>query len=314
MSLKTSKSSARFSSSGKESSSALSIKQKDTLTLLLMLLPCVIVLGTIVAVPFYKLVETSLYKWKLASPLPKMFWGWGNYSKMFSDKFFWKSLKITFYFIVEAISIELVLGIFIAWMLYELVKKTQILTSLFLFPMVLPPIVVALLWRLMYNPSLGMVNYFLKFFGLDHPVLGDPNTALLAVVLVDIWQWTPFVILLVSAGFSTIPPELEEACKIDGASRWQTFFYIFLPLLKPLIIVVLLLRLVEVIKVFPQIYILTEGGPGVHTQTINYFIYKQCFNYTYMGYSSALGVMLFIIVLITAMFLFVLLAKDRLFK
>jgi multiple sugar transport system permease protein len=314
MQLKTLKSSVRFYSSGKESSSALNVKQKDTLTLLLMLLPCVMVLGTIVTAPFYKLIETSLYKWKLASPLPKMFWGLGNYSKMFGDKFFWKALKITFYFIIEAVTIELVLGIFIAWMLYELVKKTQILTSLFLFPMVLPPIVVALMWRLMYNPSLGMVNYFLKFVGLDHPFLGDPNTALLAVVFVDIWQWTPFVILLVSAGFSTIPPELVEVSKIDGASRWQTFFHIFLPLLKPLIIVVLLLRLVEVIKVFPQIYILTEGGPGVHTQTINYFIYKQCFNYTYMGYSSALGVMLFFIALITAMFLFQLLAKERLFR
>lgn len=282
----------------------LSAKQKDSLILVLMLLPCVVVLGIITIVPFFKLIETSLYRWKLSSPLPKTFYGWGNYQNMLGDKFFWNALKVTFYFIAGAISVEFFLGIFIAWMLYELAKKKQILTTLFLFPMVMPPIVVALMWRLLYSPSLGMVNYFLHFFGLDHPYLGDPKTALSAIVLVDVWEWTPFVVLLLSAGFATIPQEINEASKIDGASRWQNFVHISLPLLKPLIVIVLLLRMIEVIKVFPTIFVITEGGPGVHTQTLNFFIYRQCFNYTYMGYASALGVVFFLIVLLMAFLMF----------
>lgn len=294
--------------------SGLSVKQKDILTLWLMLLPCVVVLGIIVIIPFFKLVETSLYSWKLCSPLPKTFFGWGNYLRIFHDKFFWNSLKVAFYFIAGALSIEFLLGIFIAWVLHELVKNNQILTSLFLFPMVLPPIVVALIWRLLYSPSLGMINYFLSFLGLSHPFLGDPNTALLALVFVDVWEWTPFVILLLSAGFSTIPPELNEASKIDGASRWQNFVHVSLPLLKPLIMIVLILRMIEVIKVFPTIFVMTEGGPGVHTQTMNFFIYRQCFNYTYMGYASALGVLLFFIVLVMALFIFSFIKKESVFK
>lgn len=296
-----------------KTSLCLSLRQKNNLFLVLMLLPCAIVLSVIVIVPFFKLVETSLSSWKLSGALPKTFSGWENYLEMIHDKFFWSSLKVTLYFIGTAVSMEFFLGLLVAWMLYELMKENHVLTTLFLFPMVIPPIVVALMWKLMYSPSLGIINYFLHFVGLDYPFLGDPKTALLAIVVIDVWEWTPFVILLLSAGFATIPQELNEASKIDGASRWQTFAYISLPLLKPLIVIVLLLRMIEVVKVFPPIYILTEGGPGVHTQTLNYLIYRQCFNYTNMGYASALGVVFFFIVTVIALFVFKLIRKEGLF-
>lgn len=291
----------------------LSSKQRDKLFLVLMLLPCVIVLSVIVIVPLFKLVETSLYRWKLASIVPKTFYGGGNYLKIIHDRFFWNSLKVTFYFIVGALSIEFFLGLLIAWITYELIKKIHIATALFLFPMVVPPIVVALMWRLMYSPSLGIINYFLHFVGLAYPYISDPKTALIAIIMVDVWEWTPFVVLLLLAGLATIPQELVEASTVDGASRWQIFVRISLPLLKPLVVIVLLLRMIEVVKVFPPIYIMTEGGPGVHTQTLNYLIYRQCLDYTNMGYSSALGVVFLFIVTVMALLVFTFIRKEGLF-
>jgi multiple sugar transport system permease protein len=164
--------------------------------------------------------------------------------------------------------------------------------------MMLPPVVVGVVWRLMLNPDFGAINGTLKGAGVNTESLtwtASPTLALAAVIAVDIWQWTPFMFLVLLAGLQAIPQEPYEAAVIDGSSAWQTFRHVTLPLLKPAILIALLLRTMDLLRVFDQIFILTEGGPGFSTETVSLYIYRTAFRFSDFGYAAAMSFVLLVL-------------------
>jgi multiple sugar transport system permease protein len=171
--------------------------------------------------------------------------------------------------------------------------------------MMLPTVVAGVVWRLMLNPNFGAVNGTLKGMGVNTDALtwtSSPNLAMISIIAVDVWQWTPFMFLILLAGLQAIPQEPYEAALIDGSSAWQTFRHVTLPLLKPAILVALLLRTMDLLRVFDQVFILTEGGPGFATETISLYIYRTAFRFSDFGYAAAMSFVLLVITNIISAF------------
>lgn len=220
-----------------------------------------------------------------------------NFARLLRDRLFFISLGQTAVYTLAALLIEFILGLALAvlvdWGMRAaspyLMKPAR---ALLLAPMLLPPVVVAVIWRLIYNPDFGVLNGSLKSLGVNTAPLtwiAGENTALLSVILVDVWQWTPFMFLLLLAGLQALPMEPFEAARVDGASPLETFRLLTLPLLKPVILVALLLRSMDLLRVFDQIFILTQGGPGFATETASLFIYRTAFRFYDFGYAAVLS-------------------------
>ena len=222
-------------------------------------------------------------------------WSVGNFTRLVSDNFFLTAMAHTFIFAVAALTCEFLLGLGLALLLNSQIRGRGFFRATVLVPMMLPPVVAAVVWRLMLNPNFGAINGTLKQIGVNTEALtwtASPNLAMLSVIAVDVWQWTPFVFLVLLAGLQAIPQEPYEAALIDGSSRWQTFWHVTLPLLKPAILIVLLLRTMDLLRVFDQIFILTEGGPGFATETISLYIYRTAFRFFDFGYAAAMSFVL----------------------
>lgn len=241
-------------------------------------------------------------------------WGLGNFTRLLSDNFFLTALGHTFVYAVAALTFEFLLGLGLALLLDKQIRGRGIFRASLLIPMMLPTVVVGVVWRLMLNPNFGAINGTLKQFGINTESLtwtASPKLAMLSVIAVDVWQWTPFVFLVLLAGLQAIPQEPYEAALIDGSSRWQTFWHVTLPLLKPSILIVLLLRTMDLLRVFDQIFILTEGGPGFATETISLYIYRTAFRFFDFGYAAAMSfVLLALTNVISAIYIKFLQAKE----
>jgi len=225
-------------------------------------------------------------------------WSLGNFARLASDRFFLDALGHTLVYALVALTFEFLLGLGLAVLLNEKLRGRNFFRALLLVPMMLPPVVVGVVWRLMLNPNFGAINGTLKGAGVNTSQLtwtASPKLALASVIMVDIWQWTPFMFLVLLAGLQAIPQEPYEAAVIDGSSRWQTFRHITLPLLKPAILIALLLRTMDLLRVFDQIFILTEGGPGFATETISLYIYRTAFRFSDFGYAAAMSFVLLIL-------------------
>lgn len=222
-------------------------------------------------------------------------WGVGNFTRLFSDNFFFTAMAHTFVFAAAALTCEFLLGLGLALLLNNQIRGRGFFRATLLVPMMLPPVVAGIVWRLLLNPNFGAINGTLKQIGIDIEPLtwtASPKLAMLSVIAVDVWQWTPFVFLVLLAGLQAIPQEPYEAALIDGSTRWQTFRHVTLPLLKPAILIVLLLRTMDLLRVFDQIFILTEGGPGFATETISLYIYRTAFRFFDFGYAAAMSFVL----------------------
>src|SRR5215216_6645059 len=222
-------------------------------------------------------------------------WTLGNFTRLVSDNFFLTAMAHTFVYAVGALSCEFLLGLGLALLLNAKMQGRGLFRASLLVPMMLPSVVVGVVWRLMLNPDFGAINGTLKQFGINTESLtwtASPKLAMLSVIAVDVWQWTPFVFLVLLAGLQAIPQEPYEAARIDGSSAWQTFRHITLPLLKPAILIALLLRTMDLLRVFDQIFILTEGGPGFATETISLYIYRTAFRFFDFGYAAAMSFVL----------------------
>ena len=241
-------------------------------------------------------------------------WGLGNFARLFSDNFFLTALVHTFVYAVAALTCEFLLGLGLALLLNQQIRGRGVFRASLLIPMMLPAVVVGVVWRLMLNPNFGAINGTLKQLGINTESLtwiASPKLAMLSVIAVDVWQWTPFVFLVLLAGLQAIPQEPYEAALIDGSSRWQTFWHVTLPLLKPSILIVLLLRTMDLLRVFDQIFILTEGGPGFATETISLYIYRTAFRFFDFGYAAAMSfVLLALTNVISAMYIKFLQSKE----
>jgi len=264
---------------------------RDLLFALLLITPALVVLLSLSIYPLIYSITISLQ----TETADGIKWGVSNFTRLISDTFFLTAMAHTFIYAVAALVFEFLIGLSLALLLNSQIRGRTLFRAALLVPMMLPAVVVGVVGRLMLNPNFGAINGTLKEVGVNTEALtwtASPKLALLSVIAVDVWQWTPFVFLVLLAGLQAIPQEPYEAALIDGSSRWQTFRYVTLPLLKPAILIALLLRTMDLLRVFDQIFILTEGGPGFATETISLYIYRTAFRFFDFGYAAAMSFVL----------------------
>lgn len=267
--------------------------------------PAFFVLAIILFYPLGYSLWLSFHKWNLREfKLGIPFVGFTNYINLFNNSEFLNSLWITLKFMVIAISIEFALGMALALLLNHDLKGKGIIRSLILLPMMCTNVVIGLTWRLLLNYQYGLVNYYIGLIGLK-PVewLSSPSVAMTSVVIVDVWNTTSFVALMLLAGLQALPDEPFEAARIDGASAWQTFTNLTLPLLRPTILVALLWRIIDTFRIFDVIYLLTAGGPARMTETVSIYTYRYGFQSFNLGFASAASYIMILLMLIVAAFL-----------
>ena len=274
-------------------------------------LPAALIMALLIVVPLAFNVYMSLHSWFVSSTTPPQFVGIKNFVEIFGkDVRFWNAVWITVKFTAIGVFLQLGLGLAIALYLHRDFHGRGIVRTVMLLPMVSTPVAVALIWVVMFNPSLGVLNYFLSLLGLKPLVwLGHPRTVLPSLILMDIWKWTPFMVLITHAGLQSLPFTPFEAARIDGASRWQLFRFITLPLLRPTIAVALIFRTMDSLKTFDTIYVMTEGGPNNASEILNIYVFQTGFKYFHMGYASALAVIL--VVFVFAVNLFLIRLRER---
>jgi multiple sugar transport system permease protein len=230
--------------------------------------------------------------------------GFENWQRLFTDTRALDALRTTTIYVVSALIIEFALGLAIAVLLNSGPWASGLWQSLMILPMVVPPTVAAVMWKVLENPDYGAFSYYLQKFGLtsmQEPLLGgNGKYAMQAVLIPDIWQWTPFFVLILLAGLKALPTEPLEAAKVDGANAWQTFRDVTMPMLRPMIAIAVLFRLVDLIKVFDYVYVLTSGGPGTKTEVLSFYAYQRSFTTIEWGYGSVLGIAILVIAIVVA--------------
>lgn len=261
--------------------------------------PAVLLVGAIVVYPVVYTVWMSLQDWMASSLTAPRFIGVANYRKiLLGDPRFREAVLRTLYFTALVIAGETVLGVAMALLFNREFWGRGLLRTLAILPMVATPVAIGLVFVMMYHPTLGVANYMLSVLHLPpFKWTYSSGTALYALAVVDIWQWTPLIMLIALAGLASLPREPYEAAHIDGATAIQAFRHITLPLLRPAIIVAILFRAIDAIKTFDIIFIMTQGGPGKSTETINILLFNQAFSYFNMGYASSMAVALFAVVM-----------------
>jgi len=221
------------------------------------------------------------------------FIGLDNYGLVATDPTFWDAARVTVFYVVATTGTQLVLGFALALVLSRKLRGLGVVRTLLIIPMAMTPVVVGLTWRLLYTPPFGLVNYSASLVGIGlPPMLTDPVLAFVAVVLVDVWQWTPFMMLLVLAGLQSLPNEPFEAAAVDGASRLQALRYLTIPMLRGIVLVALIFRGIDAFDTFDTIYVLTRGGPGTATQTLTMFDFFQAFRWFHFGYAAAVAMVM----------------------
>jgi multiple sugar transport system permease protein len=274
-------------------------EQKEKWIKYVFLWPTLAILLFLIAYPFVMLIFYSFTNFSAMRPANFKFVGLMNYKNIITDTYSWERFIFTFKYVILAVSIQFVLGVFIAFLLQrEFIGRGAVFTIV-LMPMMLCPVVVGLYFQLMFNTEWGIVNYFVhNLLGFKQVEwLGNPRVSIWTTVIADTWMWTPFMVLLASAAFSSIPRYLYEAASVDRASGWFKFTNITLPLSAPILVLAVIFRLMDTIKQFDLIYTLTAGGPGDATQTVSFALYKTAFQYFYTGEGSAWAFILLIIII-----------------
>jgi multiple sugar transport system permease protein len=237
-----------------------------------------------------------------------------HYARLFHDRLFGVAVGQTLLYASVALTLEFLLGLALALLVDSLARGRALIRVGILAPMLLPPVVAAVIWRLIYNPEFGVLNGMLRQLGFNTANLTWTSgriTAMLSVILVDVWEWTPFFFLLLSAGLQAIPAEPVEAARVDGAGYWRTLLDVILPLLKPVILLALLLRSMDLLRIFDQIFILTQGGPGSATETLSLYIYRTAFRFSDFGYAAAMSFIALMITMLAARGLMRLMKTER---
>jgi multiple sugar transport system permease protein len=279
-----------------------------------MVLPAVAIVALLILLPLVYSVFLSLFDWRLLDMNRAKAWaGLDNYVRFFSDKALRVALLNTVLFVMGSVTVELVLGFIVATALFNINEGRRLANAIVLLPMIVAPVVTALLWRYLLDPQFGLVAQTMTLFGANGgiDVWGSPTLALPGLMLVDIWQWTPFVILVLHAGMLSIPIEQFEAATMDGAGQLRLAWNIVLPAIMPQVLLVLLFRTMDTYRLFDTVFVLTRGGPGDATETIGLYTYRTGFSYTQMGYAMALSIMILVTVAIISSFYIWLLRRER---
>lgn len=267
------------------------------------LVPTMIFLGITALLPLLYSLYLSFFKLKLNLPnAVPAFIGLGNYMKMMTDSSLLTSALNTLFFAVVSVVLEVVIGLILAMALCSDHRWARICTSIFLIPMIMAPVAVGTLWRMMLDSSTGIINYLLSFLGIPGITwLSSPKTAMLSVILVNVWQLAPWVTIICAAGLKSLPGDCLEAASVDGASNGQIFRKIILPMLSPILTVVVMLRFVDAFKVFDTVYVMTNGGPGSATEMLPNYIYKQGLRFFDAGYSASLAIIFVVVMTLVTM-------------
>ena len=279
----------------------------------LLLVPTIFLLLALTVYPLIYSIIAMLHKINIRTG-ERTFIGFQNFIEMSTDSFFWNALKNTAIYTSTAVAVEFVLGLSLAVFLSTKLAGRGIFRSLFLTPMMLPPIVAAVIFKIIYIPDFGVINWFLGLFGIEGIIWeASANTALLSLILVDIWEWTPFMFLILLAGLQAIPLDPYEAAEVDGATKFQIFRDITFPLLRPAVLIALLLRIMDTLRIFDQIFIMTGGGPANATETMSLYIYRHGFRFSNIGYATAMSFIMLILTLLISNFFISRLKTEEVF-
>ncbi|MCB8880209.1 sugar ABC transporter permease [Acidisoma cellulosilytica] len=279
-----------------------SIWQGERLFILLMLAPAMALLFAFTIAPFAISVWLSFTDYLLSRP-PARFIGLSNYIQLFTSAAFWSAFWISVLFTTLTTLVETVIGVAIATLLVGARRTGGFLRTIYMLPLAVTPIAIIFTFRMMFNPGLGIINYLFRLIGLPpQDWLGDSTMAMISLVTVDVWQWTPLTLLIVAGGLAALPTEPLEAARIDGATGWQSFRYVTLPMLMPFVALAVLFRAVDAFKTFDLIYVLTGGGPGTSTTTLNVMAFKQAIEFTELGRGSATAIIVMIIITLASQF------------
>jgi multiple sugar transport system permease protein len=276
------------------------------------LAPGLLYLMIMAVFPLIWSLSLSFQRWKAATASPRVFVGLRNFFTIFfDDPRFWNSLRFTVFYVFIVVTVELFLGLLLAYILNERIRFRNFFRVVFMFPMAAPPIGVAFMWRMLLNPDAGIMVKMMNNLGLNMVRwLTDANLTPFVLMTVDIWEWTPFMFLGLLAAFQALPVELYDAAQVDGASRFQTFRFITFPLLLPIMITLTLLRAIDAFKLFELVFGITGGGPGTSTESLSYYIYTVGFQYFDLGYACSLSWVFLGIVLFISNFLLQRLRKE----
>lgn len=277
-----------------------------------LVLPLLIALLLILGYPLAFSFWVSLHDYRLTAIEQATWVGINQYIGLLENRSFWIAMRNTLEFVIIAVGLELVIGMGLAALLHRRTTPARnFFRSILLTPMFITPIAVGLMFRFIFNSQLGVIPNLLRLFEIQIDWFG-PQNALLTLALIDVWQWTPFMLLLLLAGLESLPEEPFEAARVDGASTWQAFWYLTLPMLRPAILAAVVIRMLDAFKVYEYVYAITRGGPGESTETIQYHIYRVGFLYFRLGEASAMAYILIGAILILVMILFYSLRRETL--
>jgi multiple sugar transport system permease protein len=265
-------------------------------------LPAVVVVLAVILFPWIFTIWMSLHEWGVGKATT--FVGLANYLRLADDPRFAESVAHTLWFTFLAVLLPLIFGLAAALAFHRSFPFRGFLRGIFVMPMMATPVAIALVWTMMFHPQLGVLNYLLSLVGVPAQLwVFHPSTVIPSLVLVETWQWTPLVMLILLGGLASIPTEPYEGALIDGANALQVFWHITLPLLWPFVLVAAMIRCIDAVKSFDIIYAITQGGPGTASETINLYLYSVAFAYYDLGYGSAIAVVFFALVVALALLL-----------
>lgn len=266
------------------------------------IVPALLVIFAVIIFPWLFTLWMSAFDWTIGST--PHFVGWENYKGLLTNQRFLESVVRTFYFTALAVIAPLILGTIAALIFHRQFPFRGVLRGVFIMPMMATPVAIALVWTMMFHPQQGVLNYLLSLVGIPPSLwVYSPQLVIPSLVLVEVWHWTPLVMLIVLGGLATLPTEPYESATLDGASEWQLFRYLTLPLVAPFLLIAAVIRTIDALKTFDTIYVITSGGPGTASETINLYLYLQAFAFYNIGNASAVVVIFFIIVLALALLL-----------
>ena len=268
--------------------------------------PTTVFLVITALIPLLYSIYISFFKLKMNLPnATPAFVGFANYARMLTDKTLRVATSNTFKFAFISVTLELVLGLFVAMAFCSDRRWARLGTSVLLIPMIMAPVAIGTLWRMMLDGNTGVINYLLSFLGIESVNwLSNPKYAMPAVLFVNVWQLVPWVVIVAAAGLKALPGDCLEAALVDGANHRQIFWHIVLPMISPLLVIIYMLRFVDAFKVFDTVYTMTNGGPGTATEMLPNYIYKQGMKYFDVGYTAALAIAFVLVMsLFTAVFL-----------
>ncbi|MEZ5665940.1 MAG: sugar ABC transporter permease [Alphaproteobacteria bacterium] len=262
--------------------------------------PAVVVLLLINLFPIVFAVYISLHQWQLGGGKAPRYDGLFNYEDLlFYDDRFWNSIVVSLVFVTVAVAVEFVLGFLLAFLFSAKVRGLGTLRKIYILPIMVMPMVAGLVWFYMFNENFGVVNWLVTLFGSERlGFLTDNALAMVSLVIADMWQWTPFVMLVLFAAIQSLPEYVYEAAKMDGLDRWQTFWRVTVPLLRPAMIIVVLIRFVDAFRMVELVFMMTQGGPGGRTEVMPWYLYTTGFRSMQLGYAAAMAVLMIVLITI----------------